>query len=661
MSEGKSDSFLYLAASHPLLELVTEQILDGKSNPGLWGELPVYLFRGFVKRVISTAVDEQNGSFLAARIPIDREEFPLKKSLISQLLFRLKAQGKLKAIAPLAGSDGCVNTLVKLIGEIERAAKTPDELEEIVSARTRDSELASAEPASTVPLQMDFDREVALIYRSYSDALSRFGLTEEDADQLRALKILGGGKNDGMRGGINDGMRDGMRGGMNDTKLTVPWLSRVNLLVLDGFFDFTPVQGEMLRLLVTQVPDVVVNLNHDERNTEIFQAFRETIEQLRSMASFEVKQHVEAGSVAGTLSRLRENLFNPVIDGTSSPPAPLVGEASFGSVRVAGAGITEDSVSESNNNGGNRRSEIKFLECTDRETEIRAIAKEIKRLVFRESYQLADIALVVRERESYAETIARVMREECIPCDLESRVETLQIPAIRAARKVFELLAELSDEAMGSIKVSTLADLIKSEYFRLSPDDLLALLAQFDERYAPLLSAESNGDAASRDNNREEMVRSELNIGKWDPDSLENVIAYVGAELRATDWLARARRLLEKWPQVNITKKLATPDPANVQDDEELESRIEDADKIPPEERGEKKRRPSREIPSASIAWASLVIERLSDLIRSVPRQGQPLELRLAAVRLLGQLQFYPETRKPMRRLPDENELPHAM
>ncbi|MDQ2938563.1 MAG: PD-(D/E)XK nuclease family protein, partial [Acidobacteriota bacterium] len=47
--------------------------------------------------------------------------------------------------------------------------------------------------------------------------------------------------------------------------------------------------------------------------------------------------------------------------------------------------------------------------------------------------------------------------------------------------------------------------------------------------------------------------------------------------------------------------------------------------------------------------------------VRSVPRQGQPLELRLAAVRLLGQLQFYPETRKPMRRLPDENELPHAM
>ena len=49
VSQGKSETFLYLAASHPLLELVTEEILDGLQNAGLWGELPVYLFRGFVK------------------------------------------------------------------------------------------------------------------------------------------------------------------------------------------------------------------------------------------------------------------------------------------------------------------------------------------------------------------------------------------------------------------------------------------------------------------------------------------------------------------------------------------------------------------------------------------------------------------------------------
>src|SRR5689334_4469497 len=80
VANDETQKFLYLAASHPLLEVVTEGILDGDKNRGLWGELPVYLFRGFVRRVLTTAVDE-NGSGLTPRLPIDREELPLKRSL----------------------------------------------------------------------------------------------------------------------------------------------------------------------------------------------------------------------------------------------------------------------------------------------------------------------------------------------------------------------------------------------------------------------------------------------------------------------------------------------------------------------------------------------------------------------------------------------------
>jgi len=58
------------------------------------------------------------------RIPIDQEELPLKRSLISQILSRCWLRTKLSAIAPLAGREGCVNTIATLIGEIERAAKS---------------------------------------------------------------------------------------------------------------------------------------------------------------------------------------------------------------------------------------------------------------------------------------------------------------------------------------------------------------------------------------------------------------------------------------------------------------------------------------------------------------------------------------------------------
>ena len=57
-----------------------------------------------------------------------------------------------------------------------------------------------------------------------------------------------------------------------------------------------------------------------------------------------------------------------------------------------------------------------------------------------EGYSLGDVALVVRQRASYAETIARVMREEALPCNLERRIEANDIPGLRAALKLFVIL-----------------------------------------------------------------------------------------------------------------------------------------------------------------------------------------------------------------------------
>ena len=56
LANGQSDRLLYIAASHPLLDLVTEKLLDGKAAQGVWGEFPIYLFRGFVRRILSEAV-----------------------------------------------------------------------------------------------------------------------------------------------------------------------------------------------------------------------------------------------------------------------------------------------------------------------------------------------------------------------------------------------------------------------------------------------------------------------------------------------------------------------------------------------------------------------------------------------------------------------------
>jgi ATP-dependent helicase/DNAse subunit B len=649
VSKDQSSNFLYLAASQPLLEIVTQGILDGRRNQGLWGELHVYLFRGFVRRLLSTAVDE-NGQRVSPRVPIDREELPLKRSLISQILRQLSGAHKLKALAPLAHQHGCVNTICSLIGEIERAAKSPAELAEIIASREQDLALHGGTVRHEGSQQLDFEKDVALVYSNYCQVLDQQGLTEADADQLRALGIL--------------------RGELDGRRVQVPWLADVKLLMLDGFFDFTPVQGEILRRLIPQIPEVLVNLNHDQRNPEIFQPFQETIAQLKSIAPFEEVYTGEQITTRGSLEDLRVNLFNPTSSVTSAnrsvPSAVADGsvDTSLQSPdrrgnRSVPSAVADGPVTESSPLPAQSESpEIKYFECGDRDTEIRAIAKEIKRLLTLEDYKLADIALVVRQRVSYAGTISRVMREESLPCNLESRVEATDVPGNRAVLKLLAILEEQSEEDSAPPRISELADLVKSEYFRLGQEDLNALSSRFRAEYYHLLSANEQ----VLDGKHADQLKSRYRIGIWDADALENAFAYVGSDLRVNDWLSRAERLIAELPAATATKQLLNIDNDEPERDSDVADELENAETARVEEKDvEKKRRPSRDIHPASLAWTALVVQCLSGLIRAVPREGKPADLRLALMRLLDQLDFRQQIARPIRVLNEEQDLPQVI
>jgi len=603
VANNQSDRFLYLAASRPLLELVTQGILDGPRNKGVWGELPVYLFRGFVRHIVSTAIDAESCT-RPPRLPIDRDELPLKRSLISQILTRLVAEKQLQAIAPLASREGCVNTITTLIGEIQRAGKTPSELAEIIAQRARDLGSGSGTGRS----QVDFDNEVALIFAVYCDLLDRNYLTEDDADQLSALGVLRG-------------------------EMHLPWLSNLELLILDGFFDFTPVQGDILRHLIPQIPQTLVNLNYDDRNPEIFLPFQETIGQLCAMASFETKQTREHALPLGPLSRLREQLFNTQL--------PIPPESAIPSADVEP-----------------KDSPIRYFECGDRDTEMRAIAREIKQLILRDNYKLSDIALIVRQRASYAPTIARVMREESVACDLEPHVETTDVPSIRAALKLLDVLERRSAAADATLRIAELADLIKSEYYRLDDDELTKLSSAFDAQYLDLLrdiEQPLNEESAAR-------LKSRYRIGCWDADALENAFAYVGSELPVSAWLSRAHKLIKELPTAEATKELLNIDAGAPDRDTDIADQVENAETVKLEEKGlEKKHRPSRDIHPATLAWTALVIQRFAELVTAVPQEGKPADLRLELMRLLDQLQFPAQIASPARSSTAEEDLPQIM
>jgi ATP-dependent helicase/DNAse subunit B len=635
VSRGQAERLLYIAASHPLLDLVTEKLLDGRQTPGLWGEFPVYLFRGLVRRILSEATvsearplgraSHDTGPLptrglltpdlrLPPRVAIDREELPLRRSLISQIIKQLGAAGKLRAIKPLANRDGCVNTIASLIGELQRAGKTPEEFQRAVEERAAESgtELPEQSGWSTKSprSQLDFDREVALIYAAYAEALDRFNLTDEDADQLRALQVL--------------------RGDVNGRAASIPWLDQVELLVLDGFFDFTPVQGEILKYLIPVVPNAIVNLNGDARNEDIFRPFQSTIEHLESIAGFERKSSAEAAEVVDALAPLRGGLFN-------------VGELQAGMPAVrrqdAGAPIT-------------------LIECGDREVEIRAIAKEIKRLILTRGYQLSDIALVVRERAAYADTILRVCADESIPANLERRVEAVETPAMRACGKLFQLLKDTTREHIRNPKTSDLAHLIKTGYFRAAAHALPELTKAFDRQYASLLAKDGgsrrNETSDQDEQRRVERLRAELGIGRWLPDTLENVIAYVGSELRANAWIERARRLIDKFPSPEAARSLIA---GSASESEDAAAAAED--ESPPDEAPVRRQKPAP-IHPAAIAWTVILIEHLHELLSSFPEEAPPEELRGALMSVLDRLEFAKEVRRSFLQAGPAADIPQA-
>ncbi len=639
VARGDANRLLYIAASHPLLDLITEKLLDGKEARGVWGEFPVYLFRGFVRRILTSAIVAearpsgrasvgteplltrglltQTGGSLRPRVAIDRDELPLRRSLISQIIKQLGAAGRLKAIRPLANRDGCVNTIASLIGELQRAGKTPAEFQTAINARAGEYGGADYEGDALKLLgqprsQLDFDREVALIYATYAAALDQFDLTDEDADQLRALQVL--------------------RGEVKGRAISSPWIENLELLVLDGFFDFTPVQGEILRYLIPAVPNAIVNLNSDNRNEEIFRPFQSTIEHLESIADFTTETEGETVEVNEALAPLRAGLFN-----------------------VAQVGTLRATVEQS---PVNNLRHIKLLECGDREVEIRSIAKEIKRLILTSGHKLTEIALVVRERAAYADTILRVCAEESIPANLERRVEAVDVPAIRACRKLFRLFKDNTREHIRNPRASELAHLIKTEYFRVSSADLPELTRTFDEKYAALLEKNEPRSPDARESQDEqqriERLRAELGIGRWLPDVLENVIAYVGSELRVDGWIERAQRLIDTFPTPDAAQTLIAgsevEDPAVVAEDEAL----------PDVPAVNNKRRKPAPVHPAALGWTVILMQHLRDLMASLPEEGEPGGLRAALMLLLERFEFANQVRLAFNQSGPAADVPQA-
>lgn len=369
---GREDRVLLLLPTHRLQALAREAILSGAGRPAA-RRLGVLSFYQFVQRILQAAGVE--------REPVDDA---LRRFIVRHLLAREASAGRLPHFGRLAETAGLAAAFDRLIGELKLAGITPEDLAAGIDG-------AGAQFGELVHL-----------YRIYQEFLAARGLADKEELQLLARDAL---------------RRD-------------PGLLRGYTLLLEGFFDLTPVQASLLREAAAQAELVDFCLAGGDPGGRVE----------AMLGPVAVRSASASGSERPLpLRHLAEHLF------AADPPAAEAGEA------------------------------LALLRAGSPEREVRRVAKEIKRLIREEGAVPGEVAVLAPDLTEYGTLIAAVFAEEGVPAD-HAAVEPLdRNPLVRAILMGLEC-------ALGRETGFDLLKLARSGYLPGEEEDLAVLRRVFRER-----------------------------------------------------------------------------------------------------------------------------------------------------------------------------------
>jgi ATP-dependent helicase/DNAse subunit B len=283
---------------------------------------------------------------------------------------------------------------------------------------------------------------------------------------------------------------------------------------------------------------------------------------------------------------------------------------------------------------------IQIFECGDPTTEVRSIAKEIKRLVVREGYSLTDIAIVLRDRTDYEELIARVFSEQGVPCNLHRSQAATAFPSVKAAVKLLQLIDEMGGSDASEIKMSSLASIIKTGYF--DPWNVSEISAQYSVA-APVIVPSVDQLSLF------ESPTAPSLVDRPSIDELENAIAFVGENLNGAAWLNRAAKLIAGLAAV---KRRQNGD-SNLSD--------EDVDREESTENGVAggRVRSLAGITAEMLQASAVAVEQILGIINSTVRLGGLPEVKRSLETLFDRLGYAADVRSRIRQ--SDTELDRAL
>ncbi len=328
-----------------------------------------------------------------------------RRGLLRHLLRTMQQQGELQTLGDVELSPGFLRMIGGFIHELKENLVHPEAFDQAVAL------LAAAGGK---------DRDLALIYRRYQAALHDHQLADQDGEGWLALEAL----------------RQG------------PLPLRVDLLLVDGFDQFTPAQAALLVSLSAQTGATIITLTTvPGREHSIGQRFERARNRL-----------MQAYSEAGV--PLAQERLSSQSNGQRSPDLVHLEQT-----------ILQPEARQAASQGA-----VKFLEAPEPVEEAAEISRRIKRLLL-DGTAPDDIVIVLRDWERYAPCLATYQQRYGLPYRFHNMPPHTANPALSILLRVLQLHSS-------GFRQRDLLDVLRSPYIGsgLSTDDIEKLDA-ISQRY----------------------------------------------------------------------------------------------------------------------------------------------------------------------------------
>lgn len=306
-----------------------------------------------------------------------------QRALLHRVVRAAREDKQLDFLADVANRTGLIDLLVEHIRELKRRGVSPETFSKTIL------------PGGNA----DQQAELAHLYARYEQLLASHGWCDAEGRQWAARDLLASDR--------------------------CPWPESLELVVADGFTDFTPAQHDMLRSLAERSQRLLISLPGDGTDAkdsgtaptgrdDLFAKPRATLAALRRHhVRLEVRLFSPRPSDWPALDHLSEHMFrNP----RHMPPLPATARPSLDRLAIVAASGAQD--------------------------EIVQLAREIKRRLVNGEAVPGDVVVVFRSLHDVAPRVREVFAQFGIPHFVETAVPLLASGAARTLLSLLRLEAE---------------------------------------------------------------------------------------------------------------------------------------------------------------------------------------------------------------------------